>query len=57
MTTRGWSVRRVRTPSGIHLMLTPVHAPIVDDYLADLAASVVSVRAGAGTPSRTPVAY
>jgi hypothetical protein len=31
--------------------------PIVDEYLADLAASVAAVRAGAGTPSRTPVVY
>jgi len=57
MTTRRWSVGRVRTPPGIHLMLTPVHAPIVDDYLSDLAASVATVRAGAAAPSRTPVVY
>ena len=57
MTARRWSVGRVRKPPGIHLMLTPVHAPIVDDYLADLAASVATVRASAGTPSRTPVVY
>ena len=48
---------RVRKPPGIHLMLTPVHAPIVDDYLADLAASVATVRAGAGAPARTPAVY
>ena len=57
MTRHRWSVGRVRTPPGIHLMLTPVHAPIIDDYLADLAASMATVRAGAGTPSRTPVVY
>ena len=57
MTARRWSVGRVRKPPGIHLMLTPVHAPIVDNYLADLAASVAAVRAGAGAPSRTPVVY
>jgi sphinganine-1-phosphate aldolase len=57
MTARRWSVGRVRKPPGIHLMLTPVHAPIVDDYLADLAATVATVRGGAGTPSRTPVVY
>jgi glutamate/tyrosine decarboxylase-like PLP-dependent enzyme len=57
MSARRWSVGRVRTPPGIHLMLTPVHAPVVDDYLADLAASVAAVRGGAGTPSRTPVVY
>ncbi|HKZ04675.1 MAG TPA: aminotransferase class V-fold PLP-dependent enzyme [Methylomirabilota bacterium] len=57
MTTRRWSVGRVRTPPGIHLMLTPVHAPIVDAYLGDLAACVAAVRAGAGAPSRTRVVY
>jgi glutamate/tyrosine decarboxylase-like PLP-dependent enzyme len=57
MTARRWSVGRVRTPPGIHLMLTPVHAPIVDEYLADLAASVAAVRTGAGASSRTPVVY
>ena len=57
MTARRWSVGRVRTPPGIHLMLTPVHAPIVDDYLTDLTASVAAVRAGTGAPSRTSVVY
>ena len=57
MTTRRWSVGRVRTPPGIHLMLTPVHAPIVEAYLADLEAAVAAVRVGAGTAARTPVVY
>jgi glutamate/tyrosine decarboxylase-like PLP-dependent enzyme len=57
MTARRWSVGRVRKPPGIHLMLTPVHAPIIEDYLADLAASLATVRAGGGAPSRTPVVY
>jgi hypothetical protein len=37
-------------------MLTPVHAPIIDEYLADLARSVDEARAGA-SPSPTRVAY
>jgi sphinganine-1-phosphate aldolase len=57
MTARRWSMGRVRKPPGIHLMLTPVHAPIVDDYLADLAASVSAARAGAGVSSKAPVVY
>jgi sphinganine-1-phosphate aldolase len=57
MSRRGWSVGRVREPRGIHLMLTPVHAPIIGEYLADLAASVAAVRGGAGAPARTPVVY
>jgi glutamate/tyrosine decarboxylase-like PLP-dependent enzyme len=57
MTSRRWSVGRVRTPPGIHLMLTPVHAPVVDTYLDDLAVSVAAVRAGTGAPSGTRVVY
>ena len=45
MTARGWSVGRIREPRGIHLMLTPVHAPIVDEYLADLARALDEARA------------
>jgi glutamate/tyrosine decarboxylase-like PLP-dependent enzyme len=57
MTARRWSVGRVRTPPGIHLMLTPVHAPVVEEYLADLAGAVATVRAGAGISSGAPVVY
>jgi hypothetical protein len=32
-------------------------AAILDECLADPVASVLAVRAGAGTPSRTPVVY
>jgi sphinganine-1-phosphate aldolase len=56
MTTRGWSVGRIREPRGIHLMVTPVHAPIIDEYLADLARSVTEARAGA-SPSPTRAVY
>lgn len=51
MTARGWSVGRIREPRGIHLMLTPVHAPIIDEYLADLAASTDDAR---GVTGRSP---
>jgi glutamate/tyrosine decarboxylase-like PLP-dependent enzyme len=56
MTTRGWSVGRIREPRGIHLMVTPVHAPIIDDYLADLARSVTEAAAVTG-PSPTRAVY
>jgi hypothetical protein len=38
-------------------VLTPVHAPIVDDHLTDLAESMATVRGGAGVPSRASVVY
>ena len=49
------------TENGLRLRVFPsrrrmeADASIVDEYLADLAVSVAAVRAGAGTPSRTPV--
>jgi glutamate/tyrosine decarboxylase-like PLP-dependent enzyme len=42
---RGWSVDRQHRPASIHLTVTANHAPIVDDYLADLHAAVDEVRA------------
>jgi len=42
---RGWTVDRMHRPSAIHLTVTAAHAPIVDRYLADLAAAVAEVRA------------
>ncbi len=56
MTTRGWSVGRIREPRGIHLMVTPVHAPIIDEYLADLALSV-NEAAAVARPSPTRAVY
>lgn len=56
MTARGWSVGRIREPRGIHLMLTPVHAPIIDEYLTDLARSVDEAR-GVASPSPTRAVY
>jgi glutamate/tyrosine decarboxylase-like PLP-dependent enzyme len=56
MAARRWSVGRIREPRGIHLMLTPVHAPIIGEYLADLAAAVDEARA-APTPSSTRAVY
>jgi hypothetical protein len=49
MNARGWYVSRVREPRGIHLMITPVHAPVIDEYLDDLAACAAEVRRSAAT--------
>jgi glutamate/tyrosine decarboxylase-like PLP-dependent enzyme len=42
---RGWFVSRSVEPRGIHFTVNPVHAPVADDYLADLSAVVRDVRA------------
>jgi sphinganine-1-phosphate aldolase len=42
---KGWTVDRQHRPASIHLTVTANHAPIVDDYLADLRAALAEVRA------------
>lgn len=42
---RGWSVDRMHRPEAIHLTVTANHAPIVDEYLADLRGALDEVRA------------
>jgi glutamate/tyrosine decarboxylase-like PLP-dependent enzyme len=42
---RGWFVGRSREPPALHLALNAVHAPVIDEYLADLRAAVQQVRA------------
>jgi len=37
-------------------MITPVHAPIIDEYLADLARAASEAR-GAAAPSPTQTVY
>lgn len=45
---RGWFVSGMASPPGIHMgMLSPAHAHVVDEYLADLRDAVASVRRGA----------
>ena len=47
MSRRGWFVARGLKPiPSIQIAVNPVHAPIVDEYLNDLSASVEEVRAG-----------
>jgi glutamate/tyrosine decarboxylase-like PLP-dependent enzyme len=57
MGERGWSVGRVREPRGIHLMITPVHAPVIDAYLADLRASAEAARRGDAVTVRARAVY
>jgi glutamate/tyrosine decarboxylase-like PLP-dependent enzyme len=59
LTARGWHVARVLDPPGIHLMLTPAHAPFVEEYLGDLeAATLEALRAApAPRPSPEPTSY
>jgi glutamate/tyrosine decarboxylase-like PLP-dependent enzyme len=44
MMKRGWFTGLCTEPRGIHLMLSPAHANVADQYLADLASSLREVR-------------
>jgi glutamate/tyrosine decarboxylase-like PLP-dependent enzyme len=45
---RGWFVSGMASPPGIHMgMLSPAHAAVVDEYIADLRDAVGAVRKGA----------
>jgi sphinganine-1-phosphate aldolase len=37
MDERGWHLNRLVAPPGLHLMLSPAHAQVVDALVADLA--------------------
>jgi sphinganine-1-phosphate aldolase len=49
MTARGWAIGRIKQPPGIHLMITPVHEPVLDDYLNDLEAATRAAPSGTST--------
>lgn len=46
MRAADWFVVQIQQPKGLHMMLTPAHAPIVNDYLRDLAEVVTQVKDG-----------
>jgi sphinganine-1-phosphate aldolase len=47
LTNCGWTVGRLSRPPGVHMgMLTPAHAPYVDEYLSDLHGALEDVKSG-----------
>jgi glutamate/tyrosine decarboxylase-like PLP-dependent enzyme len=57
MLQRGWFTGLTTEPRAIHLMLSPAHAGVVDEYLADLAASVREVSASGERAADTKARY
>ena len=57
MQARGWWVYLERVPPSIHLMLSPGHAPFMDQYLGDLMEVVDLARAGKIERKRTEIKY
>jgi glutamate/tyrosine decarboxylase-like PLP-dependent enzyme len=56
LAARGWLVGYLTQPWGIHLMLNLTHEPIVDAYLADLAAAIEEAAA-MDRPSTAAASY
>ncbi len=46
---RGWHFDRQEGPAAIHLMVSPRHALVVDEFLADLRAAVATAAASSAT--------
>ena len=45
---RGWVTSAITDPRGLHLMLSPVHLSVADQYLADLDWATEAARGGGG---------
>jgi glutamate/tyrosine decarboxylase-like PLP-dependent enzyme len=59
MAQRGWYLNRNIEPRGIQVMLSPGHARVLDELVADLSESVAAVRDGppVATPSEASSRY
>jgi sphinganine-1-phosphate aldolase len=58
MATRGWVPGLVREPPALHSMMSLLHAPAREAWLADITASIAEVRrAGAAAPARHQAVY
>ena len=55
LSEKGWFNPRLNDPHAIHLMLSPEHAKVIDEYIADLRSALRSVSAR-GTAHRTAFA-
>jgi sphinganine-1-phosphate aldolase len=53
----GWFVGRSREPQALHLALNAVHAPVIDEYLADLMNAVQQVRISGKVGARDDMTY
>ena len=49
MRARGWFTSFTAEPQSLHLMLSPKHAEVAEDYLRDLGAALADVKAGVTT--------
>lgn len=53
----GWLVNRIQEPLGIHLMLSLIQKPVLEEYLSDLTYVVEEVKVGKTTRGKREVSY
>jgi sphinganine-1-phosphate aldolase len=44
MDAGGWHLDRLQRPPGLHMMITPAHAPLVEQILRDLREATETIR-------------
>ena len=54
---RGWFTGLVTEPRGVHMMLSPAHERVADEYLSDLREAVEEVKASGETAEKTRAQY
>lgn len=57
MAKQGWFTGLITEPRGIHLMLSPAHADVADQYLEDLDRAVSEVAASGESGEKTQARY
>jgi glutamate/tyrosine decarboxylase-like PLP-dependent enzyme len=57
MAAKGWVPGLTQRPKGLHRMMSLLHAPSLDAYLADLATATAEVRSGRSDPSTLKATY
>lgn len=57
MDAKGWHLDRLQRPAGLHMMITPAHAPLVDEILADLREAAETIRANGTTAEGAAAMY
>ena len=56
MEARGWKLDRQQRPPSLHMMITPAHEKLVDQFLADLREATLGLEKGA-TPEGSAAMY
>ncbi len=57
MVARGWFSPPLTEPDSIHLMISPGHARVVDDYISELREVVAKIRSADGIKSKMKPQY